>query len=173
MMNLSHSARLLFIGLITQADDDGKGTADARKLKSVIFGGDDVTLAEVKGWLAEIETQRLAVLYEVEGYGDLYLLPSWKLHQYVQKRQPSRYPDPVDNLLPERYRNGNGMLPGDRKGSDMDRKGSDARAKGGRAPGLEAGASASAQGEASAGALALDSDQARANLVKLRAALAS
>jgi hypothetical protein len=115
IMNLSHSARLLFLGLITQADDEGIGSADPRKLKSVIFGGDDVALADVAGWLTEIASQRLAVLYAVDGFGDLYLLPSWSDHQRVPKPTPTRYAKPVDNLLPERYRNGIGTVSGDRK----------------------------------------------------------
>ena len=111
VMNLTHSARLLFIGLITQADDEGRGSSDTRKLKAAIFGGDDVTLADIRTWLTEIEDQRLAITYTSDGYGDLYWLPSWKEHQYVQKAQPSRYPPPVDNSLPERYRNATGTVP--------------------------------------------------------------
>ncbi len=132
VMNLSHSARLLFIGLITQADDDGYGSSDPRKLKASVFGGDDLTIDVVKQLLAEIEAQRLVLLYEADGYGALYWLPSWKEHQYVQKAVPTRYPPPVDKSLPERYRNA--TVGSDRIGSD--RKGSDARAGAGarRAP---------------------------------------
>jgi hypothetical protein len=125
VMNLSHSARLLFLGLITQADDEGIGSADIRKLKAVIFGGDEVTHAELGSWLEEIERQRLAVLYEVDGYGRLYFLPSWTEHQRVPKPTPTRYAKPVDNLLPERYRNATGTLPGDRKDRKEGREGSD------------------------------------------------
>lgn len=132
-MNLSHSARLLFIGLITQADDHGKGSADPRRLKAVIFGGDDVTMTDVRGWLVEVATQKLAVLYTADGFGDLYYLPSWELHQYVQKPQNSRYPDPNNELLPERYRNGNGPLPGDWM-DRKDRKGSEGATGTRRAP---------------------------------------
>lgn len=131
VMNLSHSARLLFLGLITQADDEGIGSADPRKLKAVIFGGDDITLADLATWLEEIAGQRLAVLYEVDGFGRLYLLPSWSDHQKVPKPTPTRYAYPVDNLLPERYRNATGALPGDRK-DRKDRKEGSERATGTR-----------------------------------------
>lgn len=131
VMNLSHSARLLFLGLITQADDEGIGSADPRKLKAVIFGGDDVTLADVATWLTEIAGQRLAVLYTVDGFGDLYLLPSWSDHQRVPKPTPTRYARPVDNLLPERYRNGVGTVSWDRK-DRKDRKEGSERATGTR-----------------------------------------
>ena len=163
VMNLSPNARLLFIGLITQADDDGKGSGDARKLKATIFGGDDISLSDVRSWLTEIATQRLAVLYTVDGFGDLYWLPSWHEHQYVQKHQPSRYPHPVDNLIPERYRNGNGTLPGDLK-DRKDLKGSDGRARGDRSdPGLKAGSPERAPD--------LKPEERRRNLQQLKASL--
>src|SRR5579863_5549090 len=95
VMNLSHSARLLFIGLITQADDEGRGIADLRKLKSAIFGGDDdVTTARVLEMLAEIEGQSLAVTYDANGHGRVYALPSWRSHQYIEKAKKSAYPAP-------------------------------------------------------------------------------
>jgi hypothetical protein len=125
VMNLSHSARLLFIGLITQADDHGKGSSDIRKLRAAVFPGDDVKIEQLRAWLDEIRSHYLAVFYHAEGFGDLYLLPSWSEHQYVQKRQGSRYPDPADSELPERYRKATGSLPGDRK--DRKDQGSDAR----------------------------------------------
>ena len=104
VMNLSHPARLLFIGLITQADDYGRGSADARRLKAEIFPGDDVTAAEVSGWLVAITEQQLAMTYDGGPHGSLYAIPTWSEHQYIQKRaKESRYPDP--------YRNATGTLP--------------------------------------------------------------
>lgn len=166
VMNLSHSARLLFLGLITQADDDGKGSSDPRKLRAAVFPGDDLKLEDVKGWLVEITMQRLAVLYTVDGYGDLYLLPSWHEHQYVQKRQPSRYPDPQIDALPERYRNGNGTIPGDRK-DRKDRNGSEGCAR-------EDRSATSAGGARAPGARSdqeLSAEQRRQNIQKLKAAV--
>ncbi len=161
-MNLTHSARLLFIGLITQADDEGIGSADPRKLKAVVFGGDDVTLEMVREWLQEIAKQRLVVLYAADGFGDLYYLPSWSQHQKVPKPTPTRYAKPVDNLLPERYRNATGTLPGDRKdrkdlkegseGATGTRRAPEARASG--APRAEAEVLTEAQRKARAAALA-------------------
>ena len=93
VMNLSHPARLLFIGLITQADDDGRGIADARRLKAAIFPGDDVTVAQVTDWLAEVETQELARVYDGGSHhGRLFDLPSWGEHQKVDHPRGSRYP---------------------------------------------------------------------------------
>ena len=93
IMNLPHPARLLFIGLITQADDEGRGSADARRLKAAIFPGDDVTAAEVSGWLVEVVAQKLAVTYDGGEHGPLYFIPTWCDHQSIDRPRPSRYPD--------------------------------------------------------------------------------
>lgn len=92
VMNLSMEARLLFIGLITQADDAGRGSADPRRIKAAIFGGDDVTSADVRRWLDEVSEQRLATLYETPEHGILYELPSWKAHQSIDRPRQSAYP---------------------------------------------------------------------------------
>lgn len=96
VMNLSHSARLLFIGLITQADDEGRGTSDARRVKASIFGGDDTDSASVRRWLDEIVAQGLIVIYHDEKHGDLYSIPTWKHHQKIDRPGRSGYPSPND-----------------------------------------------------------------------------
>jgi hypothetical protein len=95
VMNLEVGARLLFIGLITQADDQGRGVADARRLKAAIFPGDDVTAAQVDGWLSAIEAEGIANLYQAEGHGRLFQLLSWHIHQSINKPKPSNYPPPT------------------------------------------------------------------------------
>src|SRR5688572_7780594 len=96
LMNLSHGARLLFIGLITQADDDGRGSADPRRLKASIFPGDDLTASQISAWLAEIASQGLARCYPANGHGQLYCLPTWSAHQKIDRPTPSRYPPFVE-----------------------------------------------------------------------------
>lgn len=133
VMNLSHGARLLFIGLITQADDEGRGSADVRKLKASIFGGDDVTSVDVHGWLNECSVNGLAVLYHAENHGDLYALPSWTNHQSINRATRSRYPaPPIPGSLTECSVSTHGELTGDRKGSEgigEDRRGTHRRAR--------------------------------------------
>lgn len=136
VMNLSHGARLLFIGLITQADDEGRGSSDLRKIKGAIFGGDDCTAEQVRMWFEEIVAQRLALTYQADGYGDLYMLPSWAEHQSINKPTKSRYPPPVDKSLPERYRNtpvgseGSDLIVKDRIGATGARRAPEARVPG-------------------------------------------
>jgi hypothetical protein len=129
VMNLSHSARLLFIGLITQADDEGRGTADARRLKAAIFGGDDITSADVRRMLDECQTQGLVVTYHAENHGELYTLPSWRTHQSIDRPRKSVYPNPPETeaarraLVEERTSPREGS-----EGNGGERSGSSARA---------------------------------------------
>ena len=113
VMNLSPNARLLFIGLITQADDEGRGSADARRLKAAIFGGDDCTAADVKDWLAEIVGQKLAMTYDGGEHGELYELPTWRDHQSIDRPKRSRYP-----LSSSNRRSIDEHAPNDREGSE-------------------------------------------------------
>lgn len=96
VMNLSRDARMLFcLGLILQADDEGRGIADPRKLKAAVFpGDDDITSTRVLELLAEVESQGLCITYDANGHGRVYALPSWRSHQYVEKAKKSNYPQP-------------------------------------------------------------------------------
>lgn len=111
VMDLSRDARLLFVGLITQADDDGRGSADARKLKASIFPADDITSAQVTDLLAEIERKGLAVLYAGNDDARLYCLPGFTTHQSINKPTKSRYPAPPGPVVNSHSRNAPVVLP--------------------------------------------------------------
>ena len=98
VMNLSHSGRLMFVGLITQADDEGRGLADTRRLKAAIFPGDDCSHPDVEGWLAEVACERLAILYQDSRGTNLYQLTGWRNHQRVPKPTQSNYESPTGTL---------------------------------------------------------------------------
>lgn len=103
VMNLSRDARVLFVGLITQADDDGRGSADPRRIKATIFpGDDDATVAQIDAWLAEVVVQELATLYDAGTQGRLYALASWAEHQKISHPARSKYPGPNGSTKPHR-----------------------------------------------------------------------
>jgi len=87
--------RLLFIGLISQADDEGRGEADARLFRKQVFGFDQETsVEEVDCLLDEIASSlRSVVLYEI-GDRRYYALLNWKLYQTINRPSPSRIPPP-------------------------------------------------------------------------------
>lgn len=92
--SLKMPARLLFIGLISLADDEGRGVADPRQLKKQIFGFDDCTSIDVDIWLKELSTQvKNVLLYEKDGK-QYYFLANWERYQKISHPSPSRIPAP-------------------------------------------------------------------------------
>lgn len=93
-------ARLTFEGLWCEADDYGRGDADARVLKGHVWPlDDDITWQIVEGHLGELEREGCIVLYEVDG-NTYYAIPSWEKHQAAAyRRGKAIYPEPpCDNL---------------------------------------------------------------------------
>lgn len=90
---LSFFARLLFIGLVSQADDEGKGKANANYIKSLVFPYDDVRVAEVEKALSEISQKTSVILYTVDGKR-YYKFKNWDKWQTINRPQPSTLPNP-------------------------------------------------------------------------------
>lgn len=93
---LSRDARLLFIGSITIADDDGRLKGSPAYLRSQIFPYDeDVTIADVRKWLDEIIKLKLVVQYIVDEEDYLYH-PKWTEYQTLRadRRKESHIPTP-------------------------------------------------------------------------------
>lgn len=111
---LSMLAKVLFIGMISQADDDGKGVLSPQLLKSRILPYDELRIADVDKALNEIghnlsaglssetdEDKALnerghklsVVFYEVEGKR-YYLFENWRKWQTINRPIPSKLPNP-------------------------------------------------------------------------------
>jgi hypothetical protein len=92
---LSRDARLLTLGLISMADDDGRFLASPNAIIGYVFPNDEnVTAAQVRKWLGETSERCEPVyLYEVDGvrYG---CFPKWHKHQVVNRHTPSKLPAP-------------------------------------------------------------------------------
>jgi hypothetical protein len=105
--NASHQARLLFIGLITQADDEGLLNGAPRLLWSLIYPWEDFDPDSLDEWLAELEGARLIQRYDKDGRNYI-ALPSWKKHQKISHPTRSKLPRPPRTLRkpPEPSQNG-------------------------------------------------------------------
>lgn len=91
---LSRSARLLWIGLITQADDSGRLRAAPALLKAHLMPYDaDATVEEIQEWLDEVERMGLVKCYRVGGERFAYL-PRWSNHQRINRPTHSTIPAP-------------------------------------------------------------------------------
>lgn len=83
----------LWVGLITQADDAGRGDARAAILKGRIFAlRDKVREVDIEKGLQALAKNRSIFLYEVAGK-PFYAFPKWAEHQRVRNAKP-KYPAP-------------------------------------------------------------------------------
>lgn len=94
---VSRDARLLAIGLISMADDDGRFLASHAAITGYVYPhDDDVTASKLRRWLAELERAGFLVLYDVDRirYGAVNFQ-----HQRISHPTPSTYPDPPQEGL--------------------------------------------------------------------------
>ena len=89
----SMSARLLFIGMLNFADDNGNLVASAKKLKMQVFPADNI---ECQPLLDELIAQGVLIEYSVNG--DNYLnIKGFKKHQKINRPTESSIPQPSIN----------------------------------------------------------------------------
>ncbi len=98
-IGLSRDARLLCIGMISHADDQGRLLATATKLAGDIFPVDDLKPSVVLSWRREIEESGLVTVYKVRGV-EYAEFPRWGKHQRISKPQPSILPAPQPDPEP-------------------------------------------------------------------------
>jgi len=97
---VSRDARLFFLGLLTECDDEGKLRYNAKRLAGVLFGSDDdVDGTVIDAWAAELERADLAYRYTV-GDASLLVVPGFTEHQRVSHPSPSRLPNPSEPFHP-------------------------------------------------------------------------
>lgn len=113
--------RLLFMGLISLADDEGRGRANPVLLRSSVFPYDDLRVPDIDKWLRNLAGLHLIALYSVAGQS-YYSLPGFRKHQTINKPTPSQLPPPSEGeetgeilSLPEDYGSTTVALPPKRK----------------------------------------------------------
>ena len=109
---VSRDARLLFLGLLNEADDEGRLLGSPKAVAGAVFpNDDDVTPKHVERWVDELESVCLAHRYEVEGIRYI-VLPGFTEHQKVSHPTPSRLPCPSGSLR-DPFANSSGDSPED------------------------------------------------------------
>lgn len=96
--NKSRNARLAFIGMVSNADDEGYIRGDYKSLRRLIYGFDDT---EDSAWYEEMKAFKNLHFYEVDGemFGHFV---KWHDHQIQQKDRilKTTYPKLCSNCLP-------------------------------------------------------------------------
>lgn len=91
---LSRDARLLFLGLLNESDDEGRQLGSSRRIAGLVFPHDeDVTPALVDLWLGELEAVDMVRRYEAAD-GFYLLIVGFTEHQKVSHPTPSHLPPP-------------------------------------------------------------------------------
>lgn len=91
---LSDFSKLVFISLISHADDEGRGVAKAATIASMTFPNDEnKRVADVKKALSEIALKTSTQLYTVDGR-EYYALENWLDYQTINKPTKSKLPPP-------------------------------------------------------------------------------
>ena len=95
---LSRDARVLHVGLVTIADDEGRFRAPTSALLGHIFQYDDDAPRHLKKWVAEVKTSSMVLFYVVDGvpYG---AFRHWAKHQKINRPSPSDLPAPPDPVV--------------------------------------------------------------------------
>lgn len=105
MIEVSQLARLLLLGLISNADDDGRLSGAPKAIRARVFPADETTPGEVSGLLGELSEHGLVELYEAGGKRYISL-PGFKKHQRVDRPQKSKLPPPPSATVPEPVEDG-------------------------------------------------------------------
>lgn len=90
---LSNLAELVYIGLISIADDEGRGKASPAYIKAVLFPyKDDLRIADIEKTLFEISSKMSVIFYSCDG-NKYYTLTSWEVWQKIDKPSASKIPE--------------------------------------------------------------------------------
>lgn len=102
---LSDRAYRLWVGLITEADDEGRLVGDVAQLRALIFPYHPMTRARLEAAVAELAATGLIQRYVCQGI-PYVSFPSWRDHQKqdAQHFRPSKLPSPP--ILPPQSDNG-------------------------------------------------------------------
>lgn len=100
----------LWIGLITQADDAGRGDARPAIIKGRVFPfRERLSIKDIDAALQVLAATGCVSLYTVDGK-PYFLFPGWVKHQRVRDCKP-KYPEPAENYIPPQSASSCGELP--------------------------------------------------------------
>jgi hypothetical protein len=101
MAEVPIEARYLFVGLFTEADDEGLMLDSPKRLAGAIFPHDEkVTAQKIDGWLDDLARVGCLVRY-IAGEGRYLCIPKWLDHQKISHPTPSKLPYP-SGVFPEK-----------------------------------------------------------------------
>lgn len=113
--SLNIEQRYLFIGLFSNADDQGRTRGHPALIRNIIFPYDEVALEQVERDLKALEAIGTIILYQIDGKTYIQVANWWK-YQHPQWAYPSEFPGPKGWNDRLRYRAGGDVLTRNWKG---------------------------------------------------------
>jgi hypothetical protein len=92
---LPDKIKLLYLGLIALADDQGRVRNHRQLLKSKLFPSEEMHSQVIGDWLEVLSKARFTILYEVDGKEYIQIRDWWK-QQLNNRPTPSKHPAPPD-----------------------------------------------------------------------------
>jgi hypothetical protein len=90
-------ARLLFMGLISQADDEGRLSGHPALIKSQIYPYDfEMEASTVDEWIEMLQDKRLIIKYTINNQKYI-VIRNFKKHQTINKPVKSKLPEPPNS----------------------------------------------------------------------------
>lgn len=100
----------LWVGLITQADDAGRGDARPAIIKGRVFPfRERLSIKDIDAALQELAAKGCVSLYTVDGR-PYFLFPGWVKHQRIRDCKP-KFPEPPENTVLQQSAASCGNLP--------------------------------------------------------------
>jgi len=96
VVSLSHEGRLLMVGLMSFADDDGRFIANRQAICGYVYPSEEIPVSKFARWFAEC-CQNMVVVYG-EGRVKYGCIPSWHHHQKINRYTKSKLPPPPDSI---------------------------------------------------------------------------
>jgi hypothetical protein len=135
---LSRDARLFFLQLLTEADDEGRLLWIPRRLCGVLYPhDDDVTSAVLEGWAGECSARNMVAIYDTPTHGRVLQVVNFLDHQAINRPSRSRLPESSVNAhggLTEPSVNAPASLTEDSRGEQGTGKGTGNREVDSRSP---------------------------------------
>lgn len=82
--HLSYRARLLYLGMITLADDDGRLIGDPAYLRGQVFPYDEISAEDMKSAKKEVEDSGLVHFYFIDNF-EYAQHPKWEEYQAIRR----------------------------------------------------------------------------------------
>lgn len=106
---LNYRQRLMVIGLITNADDQGRLRGHPNRIKSLIFSYSSLSRKTIERDLTRIAENETIMLYPARGQPYIQIINWWQ-YQRMNWAAPSKYPAPPDWKDRINYRQGDVIL---------------------------------------------------------------